>query len=377
MWGNFDSQQVLLDQAPGGEPRREPDSLQKGRKIKSQAGHARIFFNYDFIKHNPKFIKFPRIYDSVMYDEGRAGHRLPDQTKLHHINEFPSRDFKVLIPKTPPKSTLFSPMKTKKVEIEEFVSDKREKEIENNVQSTKIIQTDNKRDLQESIVVDRKPIKPPKKDLHPQFANLETSLKKAIDIFEKDESDFTVVKKNEKMFVGKVVEEGNPVVLICLRQLLDFDYQMVHQTLFDFEQRCQWDKVILKSQVLKRYDDCTDLTYSTGPKIMMVSQRDFLTVRRIYTDHQGYDSIIFTRSVEDPIMPPVKKLVRVDCQMGAWLITKLGPSRTQLGVVMQLDIKGLVPKSIVNMVAPKQTIRWCKDLESELQRQQKRLDRAG
>lgn len=331
---------------------------------------GKLFVNYNFIKQNTRFIKFARIYNQI-YKKNEPEKLNLQKEKLHHISEFPSETFKVEIPKTSHSIKLFSnrQIKNNNSELENKKSESHE-----NTKSSQLLKIEEKSKILESIYLDKETESLPQKPENSLFSFLESTMNKAIEIFERDDSKFTVVKKKKNLLLGKVIEEGNPVVLIRARQILPVNHQIVFETLFNIESRSKWDKVVLESSIQKEFDPCTDLIYSTGPKFALSTQRDFLMIRRIYKNLRGYDSIILTKSIEDPIKPVVKKRVRADCQVGASLIKKLGPDKTMLGVIMQIDIKGLVPKMIVNMIAPSQSGNWFKTFEKEIQRQKKQME---
>lgn len=89
--------------------------------------------------------------------------------------------------------------------------------------------------------------------------------------------------------------------------------------------------------------------------VFMVSGRDFcmlaITVRK-----PGDTIIISSFSHEHDDCPPHKKYVRAELVIGGWILKpdENNPSKTFAQYVTQSDLKGNIPKKIVNGVAEKQ-----------------------
>lgn len=75
---------------------------------------------------------------------------------------------------------------------------------------------------------------------------------------------------------------------------------------------------------------------------------------------------IHVKSVEHPFCPPVKKNVRAECIIGGYLLEKeidsKGVEVTKLTMVSQNDIKGNLPKAMVNKSSTTAPIDWIKAL---------------
>lgn len=99
----------------------------------------------------------------------------------------------------------------------------------------------------------------------------------------------------------------------------------------------------------------TSFVFNRFKGVFMVSGRDFcmLAIRLNMPDGRV---IISSTSHEHEDCPPHKKYVRAELIRGGWILTpdKENPSRTFAQYISQSDLKGNIPKSIVNSVAEKQ-----------------------
>ena len=71
------------------------------------------------------------------------------------------------------------------------------------------------------------------------------------------------------------------------------------------------------------------------------------------------------KSVDHKMKPPIKKYVRANTIISSYLIKKIG-NNCELGLISQTDIKGKVPRFIINALAPRVPIQWLKTVEKAL-----------
>jgi hypothetical protein len=80
--------------------------------------------------------------------------------------------------------------------------------------------------------------------------------------------------------------------------------------------------------------------------------------------------IISFMSVTHPAVPPIKGNVRGETHIAGYVIkpNDEDPESTDICVLSQVDIKGLIPKFVVNLVAGKQPAEWILKLEKACER---------
>jgi len=80
--------------------------------------------------------------------------------------------------------------------------------------------------------------------------------------------------------------------------------------------------------------------------------------------------VIFFKSVEDSAVPPNKKFVRAHTYVSGYYIEPVSenPLKVKLIIIAMNDIKGLIPKWLVNSMAAKAPKRWVENLKSGLEK---------
>jgi hypothetical protein len=201
------------------------------------------------------------------------------------------------------------------------------------------------------------------KSIDPRVQELDHQLEILFKIVNRDDSEFITFKEKKDYKLSKIIEDNNPVVLIKGREIYDTTPDMVLESLIVEEKRTLWDKVLKNSMVLEKIDDNTEIIYNSTIGVMGTSPRDFVQIRKVFKENKDYEYIILQKSIEHELKPPLKKKVRAKCIIGGYLIKSLGPDKTEMVVVMQVDVNGLLPKFLVNSFAPSKTHEWFKDFK--------------
>lgn len=101
----------------------------------------------------------------------------------------------------------------------------------------------------------------------------------------------------------------------------------------------------------------------------MVSARDYLQKRVIANGYPDENTLIITyKSVEHEDCPPKSQFIRANTILLGFIVRNLGGGASQVTIISQTDIKGNIPKAVVNMVtstmAPKQVNNFFKFAKS-------------
>lgn len=189
-------------------------------------------------------------------------------------------------------------------------------------------------------------------------------IKNLFDILQEPESLYKQMIKNEKMVIYRKTEEGNPVVLIKAHTSVNGSAEKVFRLIYDLNYRAKWDRVFSNLKIVKILNQNIDLMYTYLKAPVFVTDRDFLQKRVYCRNYKGTDYIIAFRSVEDPDLPQLKNVIRAHTFISGYVITSTGPDKCKLSLVSQADIKGYIPKSLINAVAAKAPLDWIKRLEA-------------
>lgn len=97
----------------------------------------------------------------------------------------------------------------------------------------------------------------------------------------------------------------------------------------------------------------------------MIKDRDFVQGRKIWKEFPDKTStILHFKSIDHPKCPPSKKFVRANTIISGYFIQTIStnPPVTRLASITQTDVKGMIPRVIVNKVAQNAPKEWMKSL---------------
>lgn len=184
---------------------------------------------------------------------------------------------------------------------------------------------------------------------------------------DQDVSTWSKVFDSEEVVVFKKKTEGTPMVLIkAVATLQGIPKDIVFEAIYDTEIRQQWDKLFHHFEVVEHDEEkmITVLYYIIKAPIG-ISNRDFLQRRKVIHDFpkKGVTYMHF-KSIEHKDKPPVKGIIRAETIISGYVLEQIedDPPTTRLTVISQNDIKGLIPKYLVNMASGKAPKQWIGNL---------------
>lgn len=199
----------------------------------------------------------------------------------------------------------------------------------------------------------------PKRVVHDDFLDLQMAA-------EEDVSTWKWVYTDKVSEVYKKKTEGTPMVLIKAIATLEFPKEIVYQAIYDTNIRQQWDKLFHKFEVVENDEEKKEaVLYYVIKAPFGVSNRDFLQKRRVVDDwpKEGVSYMHF-KSIVHEEKPKVKRVVRAETILSGYILEQIqdDPPVTKLIIVSQNDIKGLIPKYLVNMASGKAPKKWINNL---------------
>jgi hypothetical protein len=141
------------------------------------------------------------------------------------------------------------------------------------------------------------------------------------------------------------------------RTTLNINIHHVRQTCTNINIRKQWETILYDMGGL---DIAKDLSYMLTyysyrtPKLgpIGITDRDFIVSQEVWWDFPEpgmYTS--YMKSVHDDRLPPVKNKVRATVHIMALVCKPIGEEKTEMMLVTNVDINGLVPKWVMNIGA--------------------------
>uniref|UniRef100_A0AC34G2Q4 START domain-containing protein n=1 Tax=Panagrolaimus sp. ES5 TaxID=591445 RepID=A0AC34G2Q4_9BILA len=133
----------------------------------------------------------------------------------------------------------------------------------------------------------------------------------------------------------------------------------------NFENMSTWNSNICYTKMVTRLTEHADIIHYANPDVMIVKSRDYV-VGRLWRKI-GDELFCAARSVELDDIPETSNRVRGRLHLGCGKFTpdKLNPNITHVEYVLCIDLKGYIPKYIINAVMGKMMV---KDFEETLKR---------
>jgi len=125
------------------------------------------------------------------------------------------------------------------------------------------------------------------------------------------------------------------------------------------EERMRWEKVLNGLRCVEPNIQGSEIVYSML-RVPGVTTRDFLQYRRVFIQEDGSIAIVM-RGADHPACPEEKNPIRVESYISGYVLRQgfeNGEPVLNLFLLSCSDIKGLIPKWIINMVAPKKPGEW-------------------
>ncbi|KAL4471402.1 hypothetical protein ABPG74_008295 [Tetrahymena malaccensis] len=173
-----------------------------------------------------------------------------------------------------------------------------------------------------------------------------------------------VIKKDDIMFIYKKMIPGNPCVLVRAESLVkDCNAEEVFVQIYNAEIRSQWDKVTQGFTVIDKIQDGVDVIYFFVDPGLGVTKRDFCQTRVLKKDYpqKGQTTIVFY-SIQHPSCPERKGFIRAFSHIAGYVIRPQGKD-TSLTIMTQSDVKGIVPKYVVNYMAARAPPKWIESMK--------------
>ena len=167
------------------------------------------------------------------------------------------------------------------------------------------------------------------------------------------------------------VSKGTSVLIRAYATLPSISIESVFYNIFDPIQRQSWDTNFAQIEVLPKIDqdDC-EVLYCVLQSPFGVTPRDFLQFRKATqidrSQEPGLPSqrclTILMRSAEHEQKPLLPGFIRAESYISGYVIRENDEGGCNLFIMSQTDVKGLIPKWIVNMMASKAPAQWVNNL---------------
>jgi hypothetical protein len=144
----------------------------------------------------------------------------------------------------------------------------------------------------------------------------------------------------------------------------NYSKEQVFEAISNVSIRKQWDKIFAEFKVVES-NDTDEILYMSIKAPMLIKDRDFVQRRKIWNQFPDEDSVILHfKSVEHHLCPVKSSHIRANTIISGYYIQTISknPLRTRLTGITQTDIKGMIPKMIVNRISQSAPKEWMKNL---------------
>jgi len=141
---------------------------------------------------------------------------------------------------------------------------------------------------------------------------------------------------------------------------------VVHKVLFDIQMRVAWDSVLAEIKHVEKQSSGSDILYIAAALPFGIANRDFVHIRTARDLPKGAKLVVDV-STTHPSCPENLDYVRADTIFSGGILestfvpnmeTKTLQEATLYSMITQVDMKGIIPKTLVNLVVTKATCDW-------------------
>ncbi|XP_069468286.1 steroidogenic acute regulatory protein, mitochondrial-like [Ambystoma mexicanum] len=168
-----------------------------------------------------------------------------------------------------------------------------------------------------------------------------------------------------------VLSKGFPRIGKVFRAeaILDYPADALYYQLFEkLVEMNDWNPAVSKVEILQRIGKHTLVTREVTAETLgnLIGQRDFVSVRHCW--RQGSAIYLVGTATQSELMPPRKGLVRAEAGLTCIILRPFenDSRRTHFTWLLNMDLKGWIPKSIINQVMSQSQADFIKHLRQRL-----------
>lgn len=175
---------------------------------------------------------------------------------------------------------------------------------------------------------------------------------------ERDAPGMEAVELSGGVTVSKKRIEGSNVFLGRASGVVDGSAGLVMRLLWDFTVRRRWDNWFVEQVVLEQVTPVKEHVYFTGKMPPFVGKRDFVQARQLWVsaDHTLYLAVY--KSEEHPRAPVRKGYIRGHVYFSGFVCRQVAPGKCRVTMVTHSDMKGRIPKFVINAMTTRVAPRW-------------------
>lgn len=193
----------------------------------------------------------------------------------------------------------------------------------------------------------------------------EAELEKVIKFIEEEDlSTYEIIEEKEDRKLYRKYDEKTGVAKLRATVNFDIPTEIIWKMITEMKLRTQWDKTFKDLEILEKLGENLDIVYYMIKAPIGIRNRTFVCKRaQNTTQFKGFDYILQMESVEHEKKPPQKRYVRGVVFANGYLFKKIdGGKKTLAELYLHGDIKGMIPKLVVNPFVAKTVKKWIQSI---------------
>ncbi|CAD8071372.1 unnamed protein product [Paramecium primaurelia] len=179
-----------------------------------------------------------------------------------------------------------------------------------------------------------------------------------------DKWDLAINNKDAQIY--KTLKEGSDNVFIKGFGIIkDTTLELALKVVYNIQLRREWDKLLRDFQIIKTESEDIDIVaYYVQPPISLVTPREWVQRRILRYDfpQQGQITLLFY-SIDYPQHPIKNNRIRAHTEISSMIFEVFEQKNVKISICSNNDIKGYIPKMIVNRASASGPIDWFKSMQ--------------
>ena len=200
--------------------------------------------------------------------------------------------------------------------------------------------------------------KPQKRKIPPEILKLVEIIKESTD----DSRWSKVINEKNVVFYNKAIPNCPNILVKGIALLEGIPFDIAWKAIADTNLRIKWEKLFLNFESVENHpENDTEIIYFNMKAPFPVQDRDFLQRKTVLYDYPVKGQVlIHIESVECDKKPPSSKYVRAQTIVAGYLFKELSkfPLRCSITIINQVDLKGSIPRYLINMHAASGSRDW-------------------
>ena len=176
--------------------------------------------------------------------------------------------------------------------------------------------------------------------------------------------DLKLEKDNIKIYTCDVVNSRFKAVSASFE--IESSLSQLAAMVLDIDHYGAWQYKTLSARILNKVSEREIIYYTEIAAPVLTANRDFVIQLTILQNPHSREMIIDAVSVPGHVLPK-KDVIRVTYSKAQWIVKPLSSGSLQVDYYIELDLGGMVPPWMVNLVAHQAPYETFKDLRAKIE----------